>query len=238
MVGRTAVRLTREPKRLAAFARQHGAGTVGVDCLKDLGGALSEEAAGQAINDAMQACVQAGIDVIEGHHQRKPQADNKRPRKLADVYGSRWLTAGCGSVVMLWGEPGDPVVEPAHLKQPADEVGPLTPLHDNRGGTTMVADASDVVRIVAMHSGPAPTAKDVARVLFKAKEPKRNDVEKARRKLEAEVEAKRLRRLPHEVGEAVPYALVAGVTITPHGGSREGGVTVRVTLGPYGGVPA
>ena len=41
-----------------------------------------------------------------------------KPKRLADVYGSRWLTAGMGSVLLLWGEPGDLVVEVRHLKQP------------------------------------------------------------------------------------------------------------------------
>jgi replicative DNA helicase len=195
--------LVADPLALAAFAVEHAAGTVVVDSLKDVGPSLSDEVTGQAINAAMQNCVQRDVEVLALHHQRKAQGDNKRPRTLADVYGSRWLTAGCGSVIVLWGEAGDPVVELAHLKQPADEVGPLTLLHDNRLGTTTVADALDAVHIVRGHVGPALGAKEVAAVQFKKKEPSRNEVEKARPKLEAGAEAGKPRRLPAEAGEAV-----------------------------------
>jgi hypothetical protein len=47
---------------------------------------------------------------------RKPTPD--------DVYGSTWLTAGTGSVILLHGEPGDPIVSMHHLKKPVAEGGP------------------------------------------------------------------------------------------------------------------
>jgi replicative DNA helicase len=211
-----------DPKQLAAFCRQHSAGTIVIDSLKDVALKLSEEATGQAINDALQRCVEAGLEVLALHHQRKAQGDNKKPRALADVYGSRWLTAGCGSVVMLWGEAGDPIVELSHLKQPADEVGPLTLLHDNRQGATTVRDSASALDVVAAADGPT-TAKDVAAVLFKKHNPKPNDIEKARRRLEAEVEAGQLRRLPHEAGQSVRYTLPAGGAREGSRGSREHG---------------
>jgi replicative DNA helicase len=108
--------LVSDPTRLLAFAQKHDASMVVIDSLKDLSQSLSEEATGQSINQAMQLCVAADVEVVALHHQRKAQGDNKKPRKLADVYGSRWLIAGCGSVVMLWGEAGDPIVELSHLK--------------------------------------------------------------------------------------------------------------------------
>jgi replicative DNA helicase len=204
----------KEPRRLAAFAQEHGAGTVFVDCLKDLAAGLSDEDTGIAIDAALKARVEAGIEVFVSHHQRKAQADNKKPKTLADVYGSRWLTAGCGSVVLLWGQPGDPIVELNHLKQPADSVGPLTLLHDNRRGTTTVADAPDVVEIVLAQVPEAATAKSVAAGLFRKKEPSRNDIEKARRRLDGEVDAGRLERRDGD--------RVTPTTYTFPGGSRGG----------------
>ena len=199
--------LLRTPDSLATFASDRGATTVVVDSLKDLVPKLSDEDTGMAVHRAWQLCVEAGIEVLSLHHPRKAQADNKKPRQLADVYGSRWLTAGCGSVLLLWGEAGDPVVELQHLKQPADIVGPLTLLHDNQAGTTTVIDADDVVRLVAGHLGPPPTAADIAALLFGKEKPNRNEVEKARRRLNAAVEAGRLRRrdVPAERGEKVAY---------------------------------
>lgn len=212
--------VSRRPDELAAFAAGHGAGTLVIDCLKDLCGNLSDEDTGAAIKRAMQACAEeACIDVLALHHQRKAQSDNKAPRKLSDIYGSRWLFAGCGSVLSLWGEAGDPIVEFAHLKQPADVVGPLTLLHDNRAGRTTVVHASDVVRIVASLDAPAQV-KDVAVALFKRKNPSDNDIEKARRKLNAAVEDGALEKLPAGAGAPVAYR----VTEKGHGGSR-GGVT-------------
>src|SRR5207248_1735381 len=122
--------------------------------LKDLVPKLSDEDTGSAIHRAWQACVEAGQEVFALHHPRKAQADNKKPRTLADVYGSRWITAGCGSVLLLWGDAGDPIVEFEHLKQPADAVGPFKLLHDNRSGTTSVVDSGDVLGHVAAQSQP------------------------------------------------------------------------------------
>ena len=68
------------------------------------------------------------------HHGRKANADNKKPNTLDDVYGSAWLTAGMGSVICLWGKPGDSLVELTHLKQPAEAVGPMMVLHDHATG--------------------------------------------------------------------------------------------------------
>jgi hypothetical protein len=50
---------------------------------------------------------------------RRRQADH--PRRYIRL---RRITAGAGSVVLLWGAAGDPIVEWRHLKQPAAEVGP------------------------------------------------------------------------------------------------------------------
>ena len=179
--------LVAKPERLLAFAQEQNAGTVIIDSLKDLADKLSDEAAGQAINRALQLCVAAGVEVLALHHQRKTQGDNKTPNKLSDVYGSRWLTAGCGSVLMLWGEPGDPIVGLTHLKQPGDEVGPLTLLHDNRAGTTTAQGAVDVVDLLGAGATPL-SAKDVAQKLFATSDPNRLEVEKAKRKLATAVE--------------------------------------------------
>jgi hypothetical protein len=101
-------------------------GMVVVDSYKDLAAGLSSEETGQAVNAASQAVVAEGIEWVGLHHHRKAQATNKAPRALSDVYGSVWLTAGAGSVLMLWGEPGAEIVQGVHLKQPAEIVGPLT----------------------------------------------------------------------------------------------------------------
>jgi 5S rRNA maturation endonuclease (ribonuclease M5) len=215
--------LVQRPESLVEFAHERGASVVVIDSLKDVAPKLSDEDTGTAINRAWQLCVEAGIEALSLHHPRKAQVDNKKPKALADVYGSRWLTAGCGSVVLLWGSAGDPVVELGHLKQPADVVGPLTLLHDSERGTTTVVDDRDVVGIVEAQGGIA-TVSQVTTALF-PKSTQRNDTEKARRKLDAAVRDGTLEKAESAAGEAALYRLTGG----GHGRGSRG-----VTRGGHG----
>jgi replicative DNA helicase len=209
--------LIAEPAQLAQFAHDHNAGTVVLDSVKDVGPKLGEEE-GHAINRAMQLCVADGIEVLALHHQRKAQAENKRPRSLSDVYGSRWLTAGCGSVLMLWGEAGDPIVECVHLKQPAETVGPLTLEHEATTGSTIVADSLDAASLLAA-SPTALTAKDIAAALFKKQDPDRNSIAKAKRRLATAVAEGRAEQLDTSPGEPALWAATKGGA---RGGCTEG----------------
>lgn len=175
--------VTHEPHRLKALCEWAGAGILVVDSLKDLSPTLEKPETGSAVNQAMQACVADGIDVIALHHQRKASGDNRKPSKLADVYGSTWLTAGAGSVLLLWGDAGDPVVELSHLKQPAELVGPWQLLHDHDRGDTTVIEAPDPLAILR-HATKGITARTLAQSLGGNPDPSRSDVERARRHLE------------------------------------------------------
>ncbi len=173
----------RQPHRLVDMAAYCKVGTVVLDSLKDVAQDLSKEESGGRVNSAIQSLLAARVQVLVLHHQRKAQAQNTRPRSISDVYGSTWLTAGAGSVVLLWGDPGDPVVELAHLKQPLGEVGPFELVHDHAKGRTSLVDAPDLAAYLrAAREGL--TAKDAAAYLFRGGE-SRNHVEKARRRLEA-----------------------------------------------------
>ena len=158
-----------------------------VDSLKDLAPKLSDDEVGSKVNLARQELLARGVEVLEVHHQRKEQRGQGKPKSLADVFGSRWLTAGAGSVVLLWGEPGDLVVEFRHLKQPADEIGPLQVVHDHGTGTTRIHEHADLETVLETSRGGL-TVKDAARVLFESDDPRANEIEKARRKLERLVE--------------------------------------------------
>lgn len=96
--------LATEPDGLLVLARKANCEIVVVDSLKDVAADLSKEETGIGVNRALQLCCTEGVDVLAGHHQRKQQAGAGKPRHLSDVYGSRWIPAGCGSVVLLWGE--------------------------------------------------------------------------------------------------------------------------------------
>jgi AAA domain len=168
---------------LAQLAHEHGAGTVFLDSLKDAFLGLSEDEPAAAYNRARQTAITASIELLEMHHMVKRGASGGKPKTLADVYGSTWLTAGAGSVIVLNGDPGDPLVELRHLKQPAAEVGPWRVLHDSITGLSVVFHATDLVAL-AMAQGDV-SARDAAKALAETDKPTPNDVEKARRKLAA-----------------------------------------------------
>lgn len=139
--------LGKNPKLLLDLALEAGlqAGDVVIiDSLKDAAVKLSDDEVGGNVNRAIQWCNAADIDVGSLHHQRKGQGGEK-PTTLEDVYGNTWLTAGSGSVVLLWGEAGSETVELSHLKQPADPVGPLRVEHDHHVGMSRVERGFDAL---------------------------------------------------------------------------------------------
>lgn len=161
------------------------ADTVLIDSVKDVAVGLAKDEIGAAYNRARQLAITGGVEVLELHHQTKRGGDGMgKPNTIADVYGSVWITAGAGSVVLLWGDPGDPIVGMKHLKQPAEEVGPYKLRHDHTTGTTAVHHGVDLLQAVRDERDAGLTAKDAARLLFDTQEPSDNEVEKARRRLD------------------------------------------------------
>lgn len=180
--------LAKMPDLLLAMAHQADADTVALDSLKDVAVGLSADEVGSAVNTAMQLCIADGVELIGLHHQRKMQNGSK-PNTLDDVYGSVWLTSGAGSVVLLWGQAGDPIVELIHLKQPSEQVGPLRIEHDHHAGTSTVVGGFDPLRFLTLRPGGA-TALDVARAWFEKDTPTDAERAKARRGCERLVREK------------------------------------------------
>lgn len=198
--------LASDPEGLRDLALGLGAGTVVVDSLKDVALDLTSDETGSRANLALQHTVSAGVEVLVLHHQRKGSADNRKPRTLDDVYGSRWLTAGAGSVLLLWGEAGDPIVEMRHLKQPAAEIGPLSVTHDHERGTSQVYKPVSIPALVRAATNGGLTAGDAAAQLYGVQAPDRNQTEKARRQLERQVKAGLATKVGGEqVGQPVRY---------------------------------
>ena len=199
--------LAENPKILVQAADYYDASDVVLDSLKDVQPDLIKDEVGSRTNIAFQELIAAGRELLTLHHQRKQQAGGTAPKHLSDVYGSRWLTAGQGSVLMLWGEPGDLVVELRHLKQPAGEIGPLSIIHDHRHGHTTVQEAVDLHTLVQL----APNGLDVhaaAVAIFGTGQPSANQIEKARRKLDSLHKAKLVDR--HDVGRKAIYSPAKG----------------------------
>lgn len=148
--------LGREPEAFANWVLALNVGTVVLDGLKDVALDLSTDEVGSRVARGFQMLVAGDVEVLALHHQRKRAQSGGAPRKIDDVYGSRWITAACGSVVMVWGKPGDSEVTIKHLKQPAAVVGPLTIRHDHAAGhSTLVTNgegddlAETVTEVVA-----------------------------------------------------------------------------------------
>lgn len=183
------------PEILLEMAREAGADTVVVDSLKDAAVGLSGDEVGAAYNRARQMLLTHGVEVLELHHMVKRDANGKAPRELADVYGSAWLTAGAGSVVLLAGKAGDPIVEWRHLKQPAEEVGPFSVAHDHAAGRSHIQGEFDPVEAARLSGTEGLTAKGTAERMFDTAKPTNAEVQKARRKLDAYVRAGQLQRI-------------------------------------------
>lgn len=100
---------------------------------------------------------------------------------IDDVYGSTWITSGAGSVFLINGAPGDPIVSMHHLKQPVVEFGPVKIIHDATTGRSTIWHATDLVLLTSQLVGI--TAKDAASALFDTDKPTDGQREKARRRL-------------------------------------------------------
>ncbi len=182
------------PTGLRDMAIAVGVGTVIVDSVKDMVPAVSKDEVASALNIAFQHVLAAGIELAVAHHTRKVDAERKR-RTVDDVYGSTWLTAGMGSVLLLEGAPGDPVVRATHVKQPAETCGPWDLEHDHVAGRTTTVGAVDLAELVTSRPDGITTAQAAEAIFGKAD---RNTKQKA---------ARQLRRLKEEgtiVEEAAP----------------------------------
>jgi hypothetical protein len=191
--------LARHPDLLPELCAAAGADTVVVDSLKDAALGLTDDEVGAGYNRARQLAVSAGVQVLELHHLVKRGADGKPPQSLADVYGSAWLTAGAGSVLLLHGAAGDPLVRAIHLKQPAEPWGPAELSHDHSQGTTALHHRVDLLELLAITT--TQTARSAACQLFSTDKPKPAETERARRRLEQLVRAGHaIRREPAGTG--------------------------------------
>jgi hypothetical protein len=189
--------VARHTGTLLGLAKLAGADTIVIDSLKDAALGLTDDEVGAAYNRARQLAVREGVQLVELHHTVKHGQSGARPTTLQDVYGSTWIIAGTGSVVLLWGAAGDPIVDWYHLKQPAAEVGPLQIIHDHDAGRSDVWRGTDLVNI-AVASGSHGLTVRAASALFNTEKPTPSEIHKAARRLNSLVGDGRL--IPRESG--------------------------------------
>ncbi|WP_433508002.1 AAA family ATPase [Pseudonocardia halophobica] len=157
--------VAKDPEMLLRMAERTGADTVVVDSLKDATpGDLKENQIGQGISRAMNFCVAEGVQTLIMHHVRKEgrEQSKNRPPGIDDVFGSAFITASAGSVVMLEGRPGDGAVKLHHLKQPAADVGPLFIRHDHARGRSFLDEEGNVTVLDVLRPGEEVTVAEVA----------------------------------------------------------------------------
>lgn len=215
--------LGRNPWMLAELGRLADADTIIIDSLKDAALKLSDDETGSGWNRARQMAIESGAELIELHHPRKAQSDNRKPSKLEDLYGSRWITSGAGSVISLWGDPGDLVVEFTHLKAPAAQAGPWQMSIDLAAGTVRLErPAVDLVEQIRMRGGNGMTADVAARLIFDCEEPSANDVKKAAYRLDKKVNAGILHRRGGQRGGGADRTMTTWFLAAPEpGGNPE-----------------
>lgn len=225
--------LGRHPTRLRDLARQAQADVVIVDSLKDVTSGLTDDDIGAGINRAFQLVLTDNIDLGISHHQRKSGSLGSKPKNLEDVYGSAFITAGAGSVILLWGKPGDEIITFDHLKTPATQVGPFTIEHDHDAGTSMVQAGSDLLGILVLNGGCS--IDQIARLMYATDTPTPAERKRVERMLKGHEKAGRVLHVPRERqpnGTYIPakYFLQAmditmdkGSVADNHGQPRTGG---------------
>lgn len=196
------------PSLLLRMCEAADADTVVVDSLKDAAVGLSSDEVAAGYNRARQAALSAGVEVLELHHTRKKTGETSSSG-IDGVYGSRWITAGVGSVIGLDGEPGDLVVKFRHLKQPLDEVGPWDVVHDHTTGRSSVRGEIDPVQWLHHQGSTGGTARALAMAMFDVDKPRQADIEKARRRLKRLVDQGFARYVPGDEATSTPARYIA-----------------------------
>jgi len=203
--------MAKHPALLLRMCQEAGADTAVIDSLKDAAVGLSDDEVGASYNRARQTAVAAGVQLIELHHNRKAISGAKGDRLgVDDLYGSTWIPSGAGSVLLLSGAPGDPIVGLHHVKQPSAEVGPFKVIHDHAAGRSQVWHATDLVLLAGQPNGI--TSLDAASALFETEKPTPAERQKALRKLNRLADLGHVLKVSGDQGAGVPDRFVrAGV---------------------------
>lgn len=176
---------------LAELASRANADVIIVDSLKDAAVGLVNDDIGARWNRARQKALAEGIQMLELHHIRKHRADGDNEAGIDAIYGSTFLTSGCGSVLLLGGTPGAAVVSVRHVKSVIDLLPPMKVLHGADDGSMTLENPVDAYEIVC-EARSGVTVREVASRMY-SESPDRSEIERARRELAKLVKGGRIR---------------------------------------------
>lgn len=152
--------LTTDKDALADMVCERKGSDIFVDSVKDYCPKPSDDESANGYNRARQECIARGVQWVEDHHNRKMAQGQKPTNNIDDVYGSRWLTAGAGSVISMWvDEEGSPLVHVRQVKSPGEFVPELEVTVAKTDGTM---GASVHVDPIAFIRGAGPGGVTVA----------------------------------------------------------------------------
>ena len=120
---------------------------------------LSDDEVAPATTAPANTCSPPARAALRAAPHRQARRRRRGTHRVADIYGSAWITMRTGSIVMLSGEPGDPIVGLRHVRAPADQVGPYQLLHDPDAGTLTISHSIDLIELVAAAGFVGLTAK-------------------------------------------------------------------------------
>jgi replicative DNA helicase len=181
--------LARNTGLLSQLCALADADTCIVDSLKDAVVKLTDDEAGSGWNRARQLAIEAGTELVELHHPRKRQDGNAKPATIDDLYGSRWIPAGAGSIISLWGQAGDPIIDLSHLKPVTATVGPWQMTINGETGEVGVDRGVDLLAQIRLRGANGMTAAVAARLITSSEKPTPNELARARRWLNKKVDS-------------------------------------------------
>lgn len=130
----TSLRVVRGARleEIGKLAKEAEAATVFIDSLGFVASRISTDEGGDRIKDALQELVLSGIEVVVAHHTRK-QGFEKSARDIDDIYGSQWMQAAFGSV-LLFEKDSKARAFMRQVKEPDAKVGPFRVRFDHDVG--------------------------------------------------------------------------------------------------------
>jgi hypothetical protein len=118
--------VSNNPESLVPWIESFGdIGTVVVDSFFNFAPSLSDEEGSANANNAFQALMAAGIELVVLHHDRKRDQNSRRKVSMDDMYGGRPITGGAGAILFLDGEPNSLKFTCRWLKAPAGPVNDI-----------------------------------------------------------------------------------------------------------------